>query len=260
VSGPRPRDAVPAVAARVLAVGRRGLAERAEYANIASPVGLAQYVAIAAEIAAWVGDGRVLDWGAGWGQTSLLLWAHGVEVVAYDVEDKGVPAGLLAGVVDVPYIVTAGPALPFPDHAFDAVLNCGVLEHVDDETAALEELYRVLRPAGRLFTYHLPNRHAYTEWLGRQLGRFHHDRTYTRHQAIRLFEQAGFRVASCRPFHVLPRNVWGRLSPRVALPEWSGQAYGRLDGVLARIPGLRRVATAWAVVAERPAGTQAAAP
>jgi 2-polyprenyl-3-methyl-5-hydroxy-6-metoxy-1,4-benzoquinol methylase len=252
VSGSRPQDAVPAAVARVLAFGRRGLDERAEYSNIASPIGLAQYVAIAAEIAAWVGNGRVLDWGAGWGQTSLLLRAHGAEVVAYDVADKGAATGLLAG-VDVPYFVSAGPALPFADHAFDAVLNCGVLEHVDDEAAALGELYRVLRPAGRLFTYHLPNRYAYTEWLGRQLGRFHHDRTYTRRQAVHLFEQAGFRVDSCRPFHVLPRNVWGRLSPRVALPAWSGHAYGQLDAALARLPGLRRVATAWAVVAERPA-------
>jgi 2-polyprenyl-3-methyl-5-hydroxy-6-metoxy-1,4-benzoquinol methylase len=242
----------------VLAFGRRGLGVCAQYSNIASPMGIAQYVDIAAEIAAWVRGGRVLDWGAGWGQTSLLLRAHGARVVAYDVEDKGAATGLLDG-ADVPYVVSTAPALPFPDHAFDAVLNCGVLEHVGDEAAALGELRRVLRLGGRLFTYHLPNRHAYTEWLGRQLGRFHHDRTYTRHQAIALFEEAGFHVKSCRPFHVLPRNVWGRLSPRLTLPEWAGAAYGRTDAALARIPGLRRVATAWAVVAERPAGPRAPA-
>jgi 2-polyprenyl-3-methyl-5-hydroxy-6-metoxy-1,4-benzoquinol methylase len=259
MSPPDRREAVSAAAARVLAFGRRGLDERAEYSNIASPMGLAQYVGIAAEIAAWVGPGRVLDWGAGWGQTSLLLRAHGARVVAYDVEDKGAATRLLAG-ADVPYVVSAGPALPFPDHAFDAVLNCGVLEHVDDEAGALGELRRVLRPGGRLFTYHLPNRHAYTEWLGRRLGRFHHDRTYTRPEAIGLFERAGFQVDSCRPFHALPRNVWGRLSPHLPLPAWSGQAYERVDTTLVRVPGLRRVVTAWAIVATRPVGTGAAAP
>jgi 2-polyprenyl-3-methyl-5-hydroxy-6-metoxy-1,4-benzoquinol methylase len=258
VSAGRPRDAVPAATAQALAFGRRGLDTRGEYSNIASPVGLAQYVDIAAEIAASVRGGRVLDWGAGWGQTSLLLRAHGARVVAYDVEDKGAATGLLHG-TGVPYVVSAGPGLPFADGVFDAVLNCGVLEHVDDETVALRELRRVLRPGGRLFTYHLPNRHAYTEWLGRRLGRFHHDRTYTRRQATMLFEDAGFRVESCRPFHVLPRNVWGRVSPRLSLPEWAGEAYGRADAALARIPGLRRVATAWAVVAERPAGPSAPA-
>jgi ubiquinone/menaquinone biosynthesis C-methylase UbiE len=198
-----------------------------------------------------VGGRRILDWGAGWGQTSLLLRAHGLDVVAYDVDDKGAAAGLLAG-GDVPYVVARGPALPFAAAEFDAVLNCGVLEHVADETAALAELYRVLRPGGRLFTYHLPNRHAYAEWLGRRLGRFHHDRTYTRAQACHLFEQAGFRVLACRPFHLLPRNVWGGPSRRVDLAAGVAQAYDALDAALVRVPGLARLATAWALVAARP--------
>lgn len=242
----------------MLAFGRRGLDQRGECSNIASPIGLAQYVTIAAEIAAWVGRGRVLDWGAGWGQTSLLLRAHGTRVVAYDVEDKGAAAGLLEH-AGVPYVLCPAPGLPFSDGAFDAVLNCGVLEHVEDEAAALHELRRVLRPGGRLFTYHLPNRHAYTEWLGRRLGRFHHERTYTRREAIGLFERAGFRVESCRPFHVLPHNVWGRLSAGVPVPGWSGRAYALVDSALTRMPGLRRLATAWALVAERSPGHPAAA-
>ena len=250
-SGSGESTAIETAAARVLAFGRRALAERPECANIASPIGLAQYLAIAAEVAAWVKRGRALDWGAGWGQTSLLLQAHGVRVVAYDVEDKGAAAGLLRQ-AEVPYVVTPGPSLPFADGAFDAVLNCGVLEHVEDERGALEELRRVLRPGGRLFTYHLPNRHAYTEWLGRRLGRFHHDRTYTRREASSLFERAGFRVGECRAFHVLPRNVWGRLSTRVPLGPWAGVAYDRLDAVVAKVPGIRTLATAWALVADRP--------
>ncbi len=244
--------ALEGTAARVLAFGRRGLAARPECSNIASPIGLGQYLTIAAEIAAWVGQGRVLDWGAGWGQTSLLLRARGVQVVAYDVEDKGAASGLLRE-TDVPYVVSPGPRQPFPDGSFDAVLNCGVLEHVDDEAQALAELRRVVRPGGRLFTYHLPNRHAYTEWLGRRLGRFHHERTYTRAEAIALFERAGFRVAGCRPFHVLPRNVWGRYSARAPVAAWTRALYERLDAALARTPGIRRVATAWAILADRPA-------
>ena len=51
--------------------------------------------------------------------------------------------------------------------------------------------------------------------------------------------------------HVLPRNVWGRLSARVPMAAWTGGLYERLDAALARTPGIRRVATAWALIADR---------
>lgn len=41
-------------------------------------------------------------------------------------------------------------ALPFPDAAFDAVICSDVLYHLDDDQAALKELYRVLRSGGTL--------------------------------------------------------------------------------------------------------------
>jgi 2-polyprenyl-3-methyl-5-hydroxy-6-metoxy-1,4-benzoquinol methylase len=250
VPAPDSAAAVEAAVGRIIAFGRHGLAAHPECSNIASAIGVAPYRAVASEVAAWAGRGPVLDWGAGWGQTSLLLHAHGATVTAFDVEDKGAAAGLLAG-TGVAYVVAPGPVLPFPDAAFAAVLNCGVLEHVEDQAAALAELRRLLRPRGRLFTYHLPNRHAYTEWLGRRLGRFHHERLFTRAQAVSTFERAGFRVTECRSYHVLPRNLWGRRAARLASAPGVARAYDALDGCLVRVPGLRKIATAWALVAER---------
>ncbi len=50
-----------------------------------------------------------------------------------------------------------GEALPFPGGTFDMVLSHEVLEHVQDDRAALREIVRSLKPGGRLVLF-CPNR------------------------------------------------------------------------------------------------------
>jgi SAM-dependent methyltransferase len=38
--------------------------------------------------------------------------------------------------------------LPFEDHSYDVILCNHVLEHIPDDTKAMQELYRVLKPGG----------------------------------------------------------------------------------------------------------------
>ena len=40
--------------------------------------------------------------------------------------------------------------LPFPDTSFDVALSNGVLNLIPDKAVALREIFRVLRPGGRL--------------------------------------------------------------------------------------------------------------
>lgn len=46
--------------------------------------------------------------------------------------------------------------LPFPENTFDCVCSMGVLHHVPDTQRAVDEIYRVLKPGGRLIVmfYH----------------------------------------------------------------------------------------------------------
>lgn len=51
----------------------------------------------------------------------------------------------------------AGENLPFEDQVFDLILSHEVLEHVQDDRLAVQEMVRVLRPGGRMVVF-VPNK------------------------------------------------------------------------------------------------------
>src|SRR5690606_22527663 len=86
-----------------------------------------------------------------------------------------------------------GPAhdLPVPDGAYDAVLCTQVLEHVPNPAEVLAELYRVLRPGGRVYL---------TVPLTWELHELPFDFfRYTAPGLERLFTDAGFVAPEIRP-------------------------------------------------------------
>jgi ubiquinone/menaquinone biosynthesis C-methylase UbiE len=204
-----------------------------------------QYRALARDIA----DrrlGRVLDWGCGFGQVTALLREHGVDAVAFDFRPE-VEAPTTEPLERFPEIaahVSPDPvALPFGDASFDAVLSCGVLEHVEDPDGSLEEIRRVLRPSGTFYVTNLPNRYSYTEKIARLLGLYYHgklpnDRVYTRRTATALLQRHGFEVKELRLVHMLPLTLGG---PSRLI--WNASCG------LERIPGLNLAATSLEVVA-----------
>lgn len=226
-------------------------------AHLASPYSRRDYGRMADEVARLAPGPRLLDWGCGYGQLSYLLTVRGLEVASYDVghalEDGGVPTtrGLRA-------VRGAYPsALPFRDRAFDAILACGVLEHVADDAASLRELRRVLAPGGRLLIYNLPQRWSYKEIVIDRLGLgYTHDRRYTQAGVTEVLARSGFRVERVRRGGFLPHLATG-------WPPVARRAYDRaapllwpLDRVLCQVPGLRAAAQSLEVVAvvapERP--------
>ena len=103
---------------------------------------------------------RVLDVGAGFGRHVYECARQGAHVVALDyAADEVVQTrDTLAAMVEAHEItadklvgVLRGDAgrLPFPDDTFDVVITSEVLEHIQDDVAAIAEMVRVLKPGGR---------------------------------------------------------------------------------------------------------------
>ena len=220
------------------------------FEHLDQPVGVWTYIRIANEIERTVPPGRVLDWGCGFGQMTYLLRRRGFEVVPYDVRPAGyrLPDVPLCASIDL--VCSAHPTqLPFGDGAFDAVLSCGVLEHVDEqsepgnERKSLREIHRVLRPTGDFLIYQLPQRWSWTEAMQRRLRRgYWHPRRYSAREIRRILREARFEVERVARFNMLPKSMQG-------LPAFMRNLYGRfgravdsLDRVLCRAPGLNVLA------------------
>jgi SAM-dependent methyltransferase len=195
---------------------------------------------------------RILDWGCGHGQVTDLLWQAGLNVTAFDYRPHS--AESVQPLARYPHLsahVSPDPhRLPFDDGVFDAVLSCGVLEHVEDPDASLEEIKRILAPNGTFYIYKLPNRRSYLEAIARRAGLYYHgalehDRVYDLSMARGLLVLHGFSVTEARYANMLPLTLPGRLARAMAVPIW------RVNRGLSAIPGLNRYATNVELVARR---------
>jgi SAM-dependent methyltransferase len=89
--------------------------------------------------------------------------------------------------------------MPFDDDAFDLTLSLDVIEHLQDDVAALRELRRVTKPGGVLLVT-VP---AY-QWLWSGHDEInHHHRRYNRRTLLAAAESAGWREQRYAHFNSL---------------------------------------------------------
>jgi len=94
---------------------------------------------------------RILDVGCGSGPLFAALRDHGAIVTGFDASAGMLKLARLRLGDDADlHLADLGHPLPFPDAAFDDVIASLVLHYLEDWTAPLAELRRVLKPGGRL--------------------------------------------------------------------------------------------------------------
>ncbi len=80
--------------------------------------------------------------------------------------------------------------LPFADASFDVVTAMDIIEHIDDDKAASGEIFRVLKPGGRLLVT-VP---AFPSLWSEHDEALHHFRRYTAPRLKDLFQRVGLTV------------------------------------------------------------------
>ena len=131
---------------------------------------------------------RLLDAGCGTGGNLAALQKHGFHCEGFDFSPVAVEFCRARGLEQV----SLGSILeiPYPDCTFDIVISCDVLNDAGtaDEEQALSELFRVLKPGGRLFL-NLP---AFAFLRGEHDRATDVARRYTRPQIRRKLARAQF--------------------------------------------------------------------
>lgn len=139
---------------------------------------------------------RILDAGCGSGRNMVELARHGT-VTGVELSET---SACLARRRETGEIIEGSVlAMPFERNSFDLAVSLDVIEHLDDDAAALRELRRVVTPGGPLLVT-VP---AYPWlWSGHDEVNHHH-RRYTRDSLLAVAQDAGWRCARTTYFNSL---------------------------------------------------------
>ncbi len=158
---------------------------------------------------------KVLEIGCGTGTDLLQFAKHGALATGIDLTTKHVE--LARSRVGDRAVVHEADArhLPFENESFDYIYSHGVLHHCDEPDAVVREMFRVLRPGGRINIHVYALWSYFTLWRVLKYGRQWKDHIensqapvridlYTRRQLTQLFGPGiSMEKHQCKPFEFL---------------------------------------------------------
>ncbi len=143
-------------------------------------------------------SGVVLDMGGGQRAKYLPLLQSPQTLCSVNIDPK----------IEPTHLVEPGQSLPFEDNSFDSVISLNTLEHIYDAAAVLREMFRVVKPGGKV--------HVTVPFMFRIHG---HPDDYFRATPSwwqETFSRAGFSELDLQPL------VWGRASTGTVVPGVHG--------------------------------------
>ena len=184
----------------------------------------------------YVGE-DVVDVGAGSGTFAALLADGTRRVLAVEPEGEFLPELRRrfdgSDGVRVEQLDAAALAARHPER-FDTAICFNVIEHIDDDDAAVAAIARALKPGGHLLVL-VPSHQFLFGPIDRTLG---HERRYGRRALRRLLDDAGLEVVEMRRVNPVGAAGWlvaGRILRRDRIPEAPLLAFDRLVPLLRRL-------------------------
>ena len=179
---------------------------------------------------------RIIEVGAGTGNITQFLCAGGREVLATDIVASyrreleatfASKPNVRIGQFDLNRVAPAD----YVAEGFDTVVCLNVLEHIEDDLFALEQMNSLLVPGGKLALLVPAHQFLYGEF-DRAVGHF---RRYSKRALKEKLQRAGFHVRELKFFSMLATLPWfinGRLLKRDYLPPNQADLANRLVPLL----------------------------
>lgn len=134
-------------------------------------------------------DLRVIDIGCGVGSNLRLLQSMGFKLVGMDSEMYSL-LQTRKSLSTVPLVNGDVMRLPVKADGIDLILASDILEHLDEDTIAIREIYRVLKSEGKVI-FTVP---AFRSLWGVQDIAGMHRRRYSKKELLKKIEGEGFKI------------------------------------------------------------------
>jgi 2-polyprenyl-3-methyl-5-hydroxy-6-metoxy-1,4-benzoquinol methylase len=202
---------------------------------------------------------RLLDVGAGLGESSVYFALRGADVTMIDISpemiDKAREVGQFHG-VQLDGRAAVGEQLPAPDASYDVVYIANTIHHVTDRERLFAEIQRVLKPGGRFFSIDPIAYNPVINVYRRMATRVRTEDETPLTRADVSLARHYFRDVRCRMFwmatlalfakyylidriHPNEDRYWKRILSETSDSLWWWRPLLTLDRVLTRLPGVR---------------------